>query len=459
MPDLKKHYDRYLLAGAGLATALVAAWIALASGSLKEAASLPPAATGGEPFAAAGDVEALRGDRAVMTAGRSWRESTNGASPFVSRIYLLKDDRLVDILEAGSDLFPGIPNSWLLEHGLDYLDSSLPTRDPDEDGFDNSEEYAAKTNPRDATSAPPDWSKLRLVDLQEQSLEFVLKSPVAALALVLRSEGSGSTLSLSLATSGSFENPPDDASGSKRQNPPSFKGRALQVNLGSGLYAEAKVTGEEVDVLKGKFQLEARVEAARQGNPRVREALAKAAEGVVRPELLVGAWINSQSADEPGKVKGHSAKYLIGQLLYVNKFIAGRATPEAEPTSFRLAGLSTREVEAPELGQGAKREAETATIESTTGNGKKTELEENQPEKSPFALATLQDTRTGGTTFTVTTGQDIKLGPESTYKLIDVSAEEATIEDPVSKDRHKVPKASPTETEPPAPEAQTSPTT
>ena len=59
----------------------------------------------------------------------------------------------------------------------------------------------------------------------------------------------------------------------------------------------------------------------------------------------------------------------------------------------------------------------------------------------------------------MTTGQDIKLGPESTYKLIDVSAEEATIEDPVSKDRHKVPKASPSETEPPAPEAQTSPTT
>jgi len=459
MPDIKTQYERYLLAAAGLLAAAVGAALVWAGGAARDAATLPVDSSAREPFAAATEVETLRADYAQMEVKRSLRESTNGASPFVSRIYLLKEDRLVDILESGNDLFENIPNAWILEHGLDYLDNSLPTRDPDEDGFNNTEEFSYKTNPRDAASAPPDWTKLRLIDLQEQGLEFVLKSPVAVPATVVRSDGSGNTLTLSLAASGSFENPPDDASGAKRQNPPSFKGRTVQVNLGSGLYASAKVTSETVDLVKAEFQIEAQAEAARQTNPRVREALAKAAAGVVRPELLVGAWINSQSADEPGKVKGQSAKYFVGQLLYVNKFIAGRATPEAEPTSFLLAGVNTREVDAPELGQGAKREAETATIESTTGDGKTTELEENQPEKSPFALATLQDTRAGGATFTVTTGQDIELGPDSTYKLIDVSVEGATIQSSVSKERHKIPKASPTETETPAPQEQPTPST
>jgi hypothetical protein len=69
----------------------------------------------------------------------------------------------VDILESGSELFPGIANSWILEHNLDYTDANLPDGDPDADGFTNREEFDGKTNPQDAASKPALWTKLRLI--------------------------------------------------------------------------------------------------------------------------------------------------------------------------------------------------------------------------------------------------------------------------------------------------------
>ena len=173
MPDLKKYYDRYLLAAAGLVLAAVAVLLAFYSGSAKEAAVIPPASGREEPFAANGGVELLRLDRAAMDERRTWSEATNGASTFVSRVYLLTDGGLVDILESGNELFPGIPNQWILTYGLDYLDTGLPERDPDSDGFTNFEEFTAQTNPRDKSSSPEEWTKLRLSDVKIEQLQNI----------------------------------------------------------------------------------------------------------------------------------------------------------------------------------------------------------------------------------------------------------------------------------------------
>ena len=176
MPDLKKYYDRYILAALGLVLAGVAVLLAFSSDSAKEAAVTPQASGRQEPFAANEDVELLKLDRAEMDKRRAWSEATNGASTFVSRVYLLKDDRLIDIEESGNDLFPGIPNRWIRDNNLDYSDASLPERDPDEDNFTNFEEFTAKTNPRDAASKPPLWTKLRLTDVKIEKLRFTFKS-------------------------------------------------------------------------------------------------------------------------------------------------------------------------------------------------------------------------------------------------------------------------------------------
>lgn len=176
MQDLAKHYDRYALALVGLASLATCVFLAMSASSAREALVPTQMPESGDPFVPDTEVQALKTDVAAAATNRSWRESTNGASPFVSRVYLLKDNRLVDIMESGNELFAGIPNDWIMEHGLDYMDASLPERDPDGDAFTNTEEFMAKTNPRDAASKPALWTKLRLTDVKIEKLRFTFKS-------------------------------------------------------------------------------------------------------------------------------------------------------------------------------------------------------------------------------------------------------------------------------------------
>lgn len=171
LPDIKAGYDRYLLVVVSLLSVGAAVWLTGSATEAREKAKAPTQTGTQEPFTVAPEIETLKSDKADLANRKPWRESK--ASPFVSRVYLLRDDELVDILEAGSDLFPGISNAWILEHGLDYLDERLPERDPDNDGFTNTEEFAEKTNPLDTTSKPQDWTKLRLIDVAIEQMQFI----------------------------------------------------------------------------------------------------------------------------------------------------------------------------------------------------------------------------------------------------------------------------------------------
>jgi len=117
MPDLKSNYDRLLLAGAGLLAVAAAFFVAASALTARDEAVLPGGETKKEPFGSEPAVDTLKTDRSALDERKPW--GTSDASPFVSRVYLLKDERLVDILESGNDLFPGISNAWIIEHDLD----------------------------------------------------------------------------------------------------------------------------------------------------------------------------------------------------------------------------------------------------------------------------------------------------------------------------------------------------
>ena len=344
MPDLKKHYDRYLLAAAGLILAGAAVLIALAAGAAKEASVPPPPPGRQEPFAANENVETLKLDRAAMDQRRTWSEATNGASTFVSRIYLLKDGGLVDILESGNELFPGIPNQWILTHDLDYLDIGLPERDPDGDSFTNLEEFTAQTNPKDKNSSPEEWTKLRLSDVKIEQLQNIFTG---------RDE----------------------------------KGRAM---------------------------------------------------------------INSVAATSDalqGRPIGPTKAYSLGDTIIVAKYRAGYSvTYDVEKTPFMLKEFRVEDRPNPRItveGKPQIDKIEIAILESTAGDKATIELEARKPSTSPYSLATLIDTRTGGQSIEVRSGDAFTVGEKAKYKLVDVSEEKATIEDLATKEQHTVPRAAP----------------
>jgi hypothetical protein len=96
----------------------------------------------------------------LLSKKLDWKAREDGASPYVSRPYLLKDGQLIDPMEGKEPLYPPVPNDWLISHHLDYTDMNILDRDPKNKGFTVREEYEAGTDPNNPTEFPPLCSKL-----------------------------------------------------------------------------------------------------------------------------------------------------------------------------------------------------------------------------------------------------------------------------------------------------------
>ncbi len=169
MEFLKSHYDRVLLAAAGLAVLAVSFSAVFGLGDLASQYPAPGAVGRGAVHEASETVVQLRAeaDRLANPSTYVWTKDAAERSLFVSRIYLLRDAQLVDLADSDVELSPGIPNAWIIQHDLDYTDPRLAEQDPDADGFANLEEFNAGTNPRDAASKPAVWTKLRVKSFEK----------------------------------------------------------------------------------------------------------------------------------------------------------------------------------------------------------------------------------------------------------------------------------------------------
>ena len=95
-----------------------------------------------------------------LKKGVVWAPRADGASPFVSRPYLLRDGQLIDPTTSDTPLHPPVPNQWLIDHKLDYSDMNILERDPKNKGFTVLEEFEAGTDPNDPAQLPPLCAKL-----------------------------------------------------------------------------------------------------------------------------------------------------------------------------------------------------------------------------------------------------------------------------------------------------------
>jgi hypothetical protein len=173
MDYVKANYGRLLLLLSGLLLLAVAFYAVSSLSALQSEYQVAPARDRGEEFTANEVLARLQNEAGKLAAPseKLWEE--RDTSLFLSRVYLLRDGQLVDIVDSEIQLIPGIPNEWLLKHELEYTDTDVAQRDPDGDKYTNMEEFSAGTNPRDVSSTPPLWTKLRVKSFEK--IPFRLK--------------------------------------------------------------------------------------------------------------------------------------------------------------------------------------------------------------------------------------------------------------------------------------------
>ena len=161
MDWIKKHYERALLGAFALvliACSGLLSWQALSfPGNFSERNSKKNP----DNTIAAPSISSVDAAASLASDPRSW--SPHEGSLFVSRPYVLKDDKIFDPIEGGGEpLHPPITNAWLVKYNLDYGNPNVANEDPDKDGFTNLEEFLAGTDPTNEKSVPPYYTKLRL---------------------------------------------------------------------------------------------------------------------------------------------------------------------------------------------------------------------------------------------------------------------------------------------------------
>ena len=167
-----KNYHLVLLGVAALAVVGSVVYLFLQSGDLKT--SLSPVPTPSAKSDSAAGTNALAAlDH--LTNPILWTPRTNGASPLVSRPYILKEGRLIDPMAGNEPLYPPVPNQWLVDHQLDYSDMGILEKDPLGKGFTVLQEYQAGTDPSDPNRFPPLHTRLSFASGDVHKTTYVLE--------------------------------------------------------------------------------------------------------------------------------------------------------------------------------------------------------------------------------------------------------------------------------------------
>ena len=176
MDWIKKHYDQFALLLLALILLAASVFIILKSVSFDDtfvATAVAPTPKEGVPPL---DVAPIQEAQQKFEAPAVWRTDQTKHGPlFVSWQYYIDESGQPKRLSQ-TDKMPGrtVSTKFLEENGLNVRSPTVETEDPDQDGFTNLDEYLGNdrlenapqpedsTNPRDAKSHPPHYTKLFL---------------------------------------------------------------------------------------------------------------------------------------------------------------------------------------------------------------------------------------------------------------------------------------------------------
>ena len=158
-------------------------------------------------------------------------------------------------------------------------------------------------------------------------------------------------------------------------------------------------------------------------------------ESLPRGDLDV-VQINTVSAENPRALTGASQFYRLKDFIKLSETSPdGKQVETPTPLQFVGSKFITR------FNPNTSAEEKVPQITLlNSADGMKIELLQGEVKDSPYSLATLQDTRSGGQTLVLRSGEEFTLDEGKRYKLIDVSVEAATIKDLSSGETHPIPR-------------------
>lgn len=165
MDWIKQKYDRLLLGVFGTGAVATAVLKIMSSPAIADMATTKPKEVKLDAVTTVADEAAkLLGERVEIKEPRI--DEFKSAKLFSASPQIKTADGTIHEVRSSASLRAPIPNSWIDDNGLDITRADIATIDTDGDGFTNTEEYEAKTNPRSSSSAPDMASKLYVKDFK-----------------------------------------------------------------------------------------------------------------------------------------------------------------------------------------------------------------------------------------------------------------------------------------------------
>jgi hypothetical protein len=174
MDWVKKNYERVLLI-IGIAILLISGFFIFrrATGfqsQFSELQSRPPE----QPATPPGKAKDV--DAALQKLHQPPQWTFSGRSGlFVPEKHFIGADGQPATLQT-AEVHPPVPNEWIEQFGLPIADADVLEQDPDNDGFNNFDEWQGKTSPIDPKSHPDYLTKLKLKSFSQEPFRLVFAS-------------------------------------------------------------------------------------------------------------------------------------------------------------------------------------------------------------------------------------------------------------------------------------------
>ena len=171
---LRQHYEQALLIAASAVLLLCSIFIWRSAANFSSQLAIMPPAPALKTASPLAKAEELADASAKMHQPPQW--TFGGRSGlFVPEKHFIGANGLPATLQT-TEVHPPVPNEWLEQFGLPITDSDVLEQDPDNDGFNNLDEWSGHTNPTDGNSHPEYYAKLKLKSSTEEPFRLVFSS-------------------------------------------------------------------------------------------------------------------------------------------------------------------------------------------------------------------------------------------------------------------------------------------